>query len=157
VIADNYYHPGLSTLVNTGTSPDLTAANIMYAAEKGAAGVRVYMFGDDANLNPSLNTCFANCSAHVDPNPLYNGAAAQAAWGGLSNAFNLIDQIEPYLLQPQLPSPNYGPTMVTAARTSSYGILLLMTEFADSSAGSEYRSERVQSFGRCGDDVYHDR
>jgi hypothetical protein len=133
VIADNYYHPGISTQVATGASPDLTAANVMYAAEMGAAGVRVYMFGDDANLNPSLNTCFANCSTHVDPNPLYNGPTAQATWGGLSNAFNLIDQIEPYLLQPQLPSPNYGPTMVTAARTSSYGTLLLMTEFADSS------------------------
>jgi hypothetical protein len=132
VIADNYYHPGLSTMVTTGASPDITAANVMYAAEKGAAGVRVYMFGDDANRDSGLNSCFANCSTHVDPNPLYNGLGAQAIWEGLSNAFNLIDQIEPYLLQPQLPSPDYGPTMVTAARTSSYGILLLMTEFADS-------------------------
>jgi hypothetical protein len=132
LIGDNYYHPGLSTFVQPGTSPELTAANIMYAAEQGAAGVRVYMFGGDANQNQALNSCFANCSTHIDANPLYNGPQAQATWQGLSNAFNLIDEIEPFLLQPHLPSPNYGPSMVTAARTSSYGTLLLMTEFANS-------------------------
>jgi hypothetical protein len=133
VIADNYYHPGLSQLVQPGTSPDLTAANILYAAEQGAAGVRVYMFGGDANQDQGLSSCFANCSTHVNANPLYNGPEAQAIWQGLSNAFNLVDEIEPFLLQPHLPSPNYGPSMVTAARTSSYGTLLLMTEFANSS------------------------
>jgi hypothetical protein len=131
LIGDNYYHPGLSTFVQPATSPDLTAANIMYAAEQGAAGVRVYMFGGDANQNQALNSCFATCSTHVDANPLFNGPQAQATWQGLSNAFNLIEEIEPFLLQPQLPSPNYGPNMVTAARTSSYGTLLLMTEFAN--------------------------
>ncbi len=132
LIGDNYYYPGLSTLVQTGTSPDLTAANIMYAAEQGAAGVRVYMFGGDANQDQALNSCFMNCSTHINANPLYNGPQAQAIWQGLSNAFNLIEEIEPFLLQSHLPSPNYGPSMVTAARTSSYGTLLLMTEFANS-------------------------
>ncbi len=131
LIADNYYHPGVSTMVQTGTSPDLTAANIMYAAEMGAAGVRVYMFGDDANQDQSLNSCFVNCTTHINANPIYNGPQAQAIWLGLSNAFNLIDEIEPFLLQAQLPAPNYGPTMVTAARTSTYGTMLLMTEFAN--------------------------
>jgi hypothetical protein len=133
LIADNYYHPGISTLVTPAITPDITAANIMYAAEQGAAGVRVYMFGGDANQNQALSSCFTNCSTHIDPNPIYNGPLAQATWQGLSNAFNLIDEIEPFLLQSQLPAPNYGPTMVTAARTSSYGTLLLMTEFANSS------------------------
>ena len=132
LITDNYYHPGVSTMVQTGTSPDLTAANIMYAAEQGAAGVRVYMFGDDANQDQSLNSCFVNCTTHINANPIYNGPQAQAIWQGLSNAFNLIDEIEPFLLQSHLPSPNYGPSMVTAARTSSYGTLLMMTEFANS-------------------------
>ena len=35
LIADNYYHPGLSTLVQTGTSPDLTAANVMLRRRTG--------------------------------------------------------------------------------------------------------------------------
>jgi hypothetical protein len=131
LIIDNYYHPGVSTLVTPGTTPDVTAANIMYAAEKGAAGVRVYMFGGDANQNQALSSCFTNCNTHIDANPIYNGPEAQATWQGLSNAFNLIDEIEPFLLQSQLPSPDYGPTMITAARTSSNGILLLMTEFAN--------------------------
>jgi hypothetical protein len=132
LIVDNYYHAGVSTLTQNWTSPDISAANIMYAAEKGAAGVRGYMFGGDANKNQALSNCFANCATHIDPNPLFNGPLAQATWQGVSNAFNLIDEIEPWLLQSQLPSPNYGSTMVTAARTSSYGTLLLMTEFANS-------------------------
>jgi hypothetical protein len=141
IIADNYYHAGVSTLTQNGVTPDIAAANVMYAAEKGAAGVRVYMFGEDANQNRELRSCFSNCgnyggggqNTHVDPNPLFNGPTAQATWRGISNAFNLISTLEPFLLQPQLPAPNYGPTMVTAARTSSYGTLLLMTEFANTS------------------------
>ncbi len=133
LITDNHYSPGFSTVTAAGVTPDLVAANVMYAAEKGAAGVRVYMFGGDANQDQALNACFANCYNYSNADPIYNGPDALARWEGLSNAFNLIDEIEPFLLQSQLPSPDYGPTMVTAARTSSYGSLLLMTEFADSS------------------------
>ena len=132
LITDNYYHPGVSTVTYPGVTPDLVAANIMYAAEKGAAGVRVYMFGDDANLYSDLSQCFTNCSNQDNANPFYNGAEAQARWQGMSNAFNLIHDIEPYLLQPHMPAPDCGPTMITGARTSSYGTLLMMTEFATS-------------------------
>ena len=132
LITDNYYHPGFSTVNAPGVTADLVAANIAYAAEKGAAGVRVYMFGGgDSNQNAQLNGCFTNCSTQVNADPFYNGPDAQAIWQGMSNAFNFIGQIEPYLLQPQLPSPSYTPTIITAARTSAYGNLLLLTEFAD--------------------------
>ena len=49
LITDNYYQPGVSMVSAPAVTADLVAANIMYAAEKGAAGVRVYVFGDDAN------------------------------------------------------------------------------------------------------------
>lgn len=133
LIADNYYHAGVSTLTQNGATPDITAANIMYAAERGSSGDRVYMFGDDANKNQALSNCFSNCATHIDPNPLFNGPLAQASWQGLSNAFNLIATIEPVLLQPQLPAPNYGPNMVTTVRASNLGNLLLMTWFGNTS------------------------
>jgi len=132
LITDNDYHPGVSTVSYPGVTPDLVAANIMYAAEKGAAGVRVYMFGDDVNLYLDQAACFTNCSNQDSANPFYNSADAQARWQGMSNAFNLIHDIEPYLLQPHMPAPDYGPNMITGARTSSYGTLLMMTEFATS-------------------------
>ena len=62
LIVDNYYHQGFLRWSTPGTHADVTAANIMYAAEQGAAGVRVYMFGGDANQNQALNSCFANCT-----------------------------------------------------------------------------------------------
>jgi hypothetical protein len=133
LITDNYYHPGVSKVTVPSVTPDLVAANIMFAAEKGAAGVRVYMFGGDSNQNQALDECFTGCSNQDNANPLYNGADAQARWKGMSNAFNLIQEIEPYLLQPKLSSPYYGPTITTGARTSRYGTLLMLTEFADSS------------------------
>jgi hypothetical protein len=132
LIADNYYHAGVSPVTSPGVTADLVAANIAYAAEQGAAGARVYMFGGgDSNHNAQLNGCFDSCSTQVNADPFYNGPDAQAIWQGMSNAFNFIGQIEPYLLQPQLPSPSYTPTIITAARTSAYGNLLLMTDFAD--------------------------
>ena len=136
IIADNNYHAGVSVDISPWTSPDLSAANIMYAAEKGAAGVRVYMFGGDINANQALSQCFTGgcMGAHVDPNPLFNGPTAQATWLALSNAFNLVQTLEPFLLQPHLPSPNYGANIVTAARTSSYGTLLMMTYFGNAAS-----------------------
>ena len=46
----------------------------MYAAEQGAAGVRVYMFGGDASQDQALNSCFAGCSTHVNANPIFTMA-----------------------------------------------------------------------------------
>ena len=132
VIADNYYHAGVSKVTAPGVTPDLVAANIMYAAEMGAAGVRVYAFGGDVDRNQGIDACFTGCGVQDNANPFYNGSDAQARWQGMSNAFNLIHEIEPYLLQPKLDAPNYGPTMITSARTSNYGTLLMLTEFADS-------------------------
>ena len=132
LITDNYYHPGVSQIFSPGVTADLVTANIMYAAEKGAAGVRGYALGSDDNQSEYLNKCFIDCSDYNYISPFYNGPDAQARWQGMSNAFNLIHEIEPFLLQPQLPPPDYGPTMVTCARTSSYGTLLMMTSFADS-------------------------
>ena len=135
LIADNDYHAGISQLLQPAVDSSTVSAGIMFAAEKGMAGTRVYNFQGDVDEDPTLNAIFSGDANSVQPgsNPLYNGTDAVARWQALSNAFNLIADIEPYLLQPKLNSPDYGPSMVTGARTSSYGKMLMMTNWQQTS------------------------
>jgi hypothetical protein len=132
LILDNEYHPGISQLLTPEVDPATVSAGIMFAAEKGMAGARVYNYSDNVDTDYSLNQFFAgdpNSSVQPGSNPFYNGSDSIARWQAMSNAFNLIAEIEPYLLQPKLNSPDYGPFMVTGARTSSYGNMLMMTNW----------------------------
>jgi hypothetical protein len=136
VVADNYYHPGLSRIIIGGATPDDVATSPMYAAEEGMAGIRMYSFADDENKDSWANSLFDGEPASGDgiqpgANPFYNGPDSQARWQAMSNAFNLISQIEPYLLQAKLNSPDYGPYMITGARASFYGSMLMMTNFLE--------------------------
>jgi hypothetical protein len=132
LITNNYYQPGDPITIG-GTTPSNVATNVMYAAEKGASGVRVYLFGSDENTSAKINALFTPSDGTVEQeaNPLYNGSNAQALWQGLSNGFNLVHDLEPYLLQAKLNSPDYGPRMITGARISSYGTLLMMTNYSE--------------------------
>jgi hypothetical protein len=137
LILDNGYHPGISQLLSAAVDPPTVSAGIMYAAEKGMAGTRVYNFASNVDEDHTLNQCFTGDAAgNVQPgaNPIYNGPDSVARWQAVSNAFNLIAEIEPYLLQPKLNSPDYGPNMVTGARTSSVGNMLMMTNWQETSA-----------------------
>jgi hypothetical protein len=136
VVADSYYHPGLSRIMAGGSTPSDVATSPMYAAEEGMAGIRMYNFAGDENRDGWANSLFDGEPAGGDgiqpgTNPLYNGADSQARWQAMSNAFNLISQIEPYLLQAKLNSPDYGPYVITGARTSFYGSMLMMTNFLE--------------------------
>jgi hypothetical protein len=133
IIYDNYYHPGVSPIFTPGSPPGVIAASIMYVAEKGGAGVRGYIFASDPNQDQAADRLFKPSDGGIQAaaNPLYGDPDTLARWQGMSNAYNLINNIEPYLLQPKLNSPDYGPFMVTTARTSSYGNMLMMTNFSE--------------------------
>ena len=129
----------LPPIINDGgQASTLSADNITWAAAKGMAGVRVYGYSSAFDSSFSDNSIFPGdctnvniCGIQSGVNPRYNGPIAAAKWSGMSNAFNLISQIEPYLLQPKLQSPDYGPHLVTAARTSSYGNMLMVINMAE--------------------------
>jgi len=133
IVYDNYYHPGVTPISTPGTPPGVIAASIMYVAEKGGAGVRGYVLANDANQNQAADKLFKPSDGDIQAaaNPLYGDPDTLARWQGMSNAYNLINTIEPYLLEPKLNSPDYGPFMVTTARASSYGKMLMMTNFSE--------------------------
>ena len=122
-----------------GQLPITNATDVMWAAANGLAGVRVYSYIPNWNAAVQQNALFPESFANgfqLQPgaNPRYDGPDSAARWNALSNAFNLINDIEPYLLQPKLNSPDYGAYMVTAARTSSYGKMLMMINFLEGPA-----------------------
>jgi hypothetical protein len=120
VIADSYYHEGQSQLMIPGSSPELIFTGIMWAAAEGMAGTRAYNYAADLNEIVGGRYFDGEPAAGIQPgsSPRYNGADSIARWHAMSNGYNLVASVEPYLLEPKLHSPDYGPTMVSAARTS---------------------------------------
>ena len=128
-----------SSTGDNGQEGLVAADEVAFAAEKGFAGSREYFYQSDANQSPADNAMFPDCDLEscsfiqAGANPISNGPQSIERWDGMANANNLIKDIQSYLLQPKLNSPDYGPEIVTAARTSSYGRLLMMTNFAENS------------------------
>lgn len=114
---DGLYLPG----VNDGTVTSL----IMTAAALGAAGVRLYQFDTAQNQagrkSAPLGSVFqSGASPEGDP-------IAQEIWQAMSSAtVALTGVLQPYVLGAALSSPAMGRNVVTAARTSAGGTLLMV-------------------------------
>ena len=108
-----------------GISDASVAAEPFYAIAMGLAGVRAYHFDafDEMRKNAAIGT------------PLGTGASPFGCgtdrWQAMSAAFNLIQAIEPYLLQPQIHAPQLGPTIVTGARQGAAGRVVIAVNFSE--------------------------
>jgi hypothetical protein len=96
-------------------------AQVMYAAARGMAGVRCYSFD-----SPLWKAERGNGQTGSDPL-----ATGTNRWAGLSAAFNLIGQLEPYVLGQPLESPDLGEDVAVGARQTDRGRLLIAVNFSE--------------------------
>jgi hypothetical protein len=52
-------------------------------------------------------------------------------WKAVSDAFNFIKDLEPYILQPNVSAPNLGPLVFSAAKEGNGGRLVMATSFSE--------------------------
>jgi hypothetical protein len=124
------YQPGQDYLEEPGTTPEQVAAEIMYAQAMGMAGVRAYAF--DGGVWDYLRNADGPGTQNVQTGCAPAGAGAgQDRWAAMANAFNLIQSLEPYILQPPMNAINLGPLLVTGARQSSNARLLTVVNLSD--------------------------
>lgn len=137
--ADIVYN-NLPPVINDNGEMSMVAAdNITWIAAQGLAGARVYAYSAPVDQVYQYNTFFpiydqsilSAGGIQMGINPGSNGQNSTQEWNAVGNAFNLIHDIEPYLLEPKLQSPDYGPDIVTAARSSSYGDMLMMINMSE--------------------------
>jgi hypothetical protein len=122
------YVPGMDALQMPPVPMAAVAAQIMYAAEAGAAGVRMYAY-DSQDLK------YQRSSAPAGTIDLQTGSdpftVGTDRWAAMSAAFNLIAQLEPYLLRTQIHALNLGPRFVAAARQGPTSTLFMATNFSE--------------------------
>lgn len=126
--------PGQDKLLGAGITPEAVAAETMYAAANGMAGVRAYAFDADFWKQPRRDAKVGQGDLQTGSEPFATGTDR---WQAISAAFNLIGTLEPVLLQPQVSAPDLGPTIVTGARKGPRGALLIAVNFSEMGAIAE--------------------
>jgi hypothetical protein len=121
------FNPGSDKLLQPPYRAERVAASIMLAAESGMAGVRIYMYRPNSDSNTLIrpSPIGSNLVQHVNP------FVEPKKWLAISNAFNLIKDVEAYILQPNISAPNLGPTVFTGAKEGNGGRLLMVTSFSE--------------------------
>jgi hypothetical protein len=122
----NCYIPGQDELLAQGVRPVSSAAEVMYAAAMGMAGVRAYNY--DWFFQKDLRNGPVGSVLQTGSDPF---EVNTDVWQAMAAAFNLIQRIEPYLLQPQMSAIDLGPTIVTGARAGARGRLLIAINFSE--------------------------
>jgi hypothetical protein len=118
----NQYTAGQDQLVVAGNTPVSVSAQIMFAAAKGFAGIRAYGFDSAFNSNSRKHgEIGSRQQTFISPTE----PVGIARWQGMSAAFNLLQTLEPYLLQPQANSIDLGSSVYTGAKDGPNGRLLI--------------------------------
>ncbi len=120
------FTPGVDELNVPGYPPVSVAAQVMYAAAAGSAGVRAYAYdawwADDRRKAPP------GTAVNLGAGPF---TAGSDRWQALASAFNLLKRLEPDLLQPPTHALDLGDTFVTGARQGARGRLFMAVNFTD--------------------------
>lgn len=126
----DFYHPGQDELAAPGFSLEQTTAQIMYAAAMGFAGVRTYAYDGASGVNDALWSYyrahdpagpFTEALEQTGSSPFSKYQEVKDRWNAMSNAFNLIQSLEPYLLSPQINAVDADADVITGARELSGG------------------------------------
>jgi hypothetical protein len=122
------FQPGVDQIENYGVRPEGVSASLMFSAASGMAGVRVYGFDGWSQKQSRANSAIGSRGRQTFADPFVTQVDV---WNSMSFAFNLIQTLEKYILQPNIQSPNLGPMIFTGAKEGSYGKLLIAINFSE--------------------------
>ena len=120
------YTPGQDLFQSAGPTPRQVAAEVMYAAAAGMAGVRAYSF-DTTNWKQERRRALVGHSGlQTGAEPNHVGTDR---WQAMASSFHLIRGLEPHLLRSPLSAIDLGPLIYTGARQGPEGRLLIALNF----------------------------
>jgi hypothetical protein len=109
--------------------PELCSAQAMLAVATGMAGVRAYAFDSAAWKASRVRAKIGQGNLQTGAEPFQTGTDR---WNAMSAAFNLIQELEPFLLQPKINALNLGANIVTAARQGPNSRVFMAINFSES-------------------------
>ncbi len=136
-VAGGDYQPGQDQLQGSGSIPDGITAQILYATAQGMSGVRVYGYDGIPGMNDGLwndqrlKAPIGQGELQTGVTPFGINQSTKDRWTALSNAFRLVQTLEPYFLSPQLNAIDLGPNFTTGARQAKTGRMLVAINLSD--------------------------
>jgi hypothetical protein len=110
-----------------GDTPSSVAAQVMYAAARGMAGVRVYeldrQYFSDLRARAKVGAQLSTGTGPFD--------VGTDRWQALASAFRLVERLEPDLLQARASAVDLGSTFVTGARRGPASRVLVAVNFSE--------------------------
>ena len=153
IVPDLWYHRGISWPTNSDSGPVQMFASVNEIAIEGGSGHRAYTWQTDpqgsdltligpgsawvgpdtlGNVQQFRNLDFNN-AVQAGLNSVNDFARSAEATQGHTNPNLLHARLMKYEYQTRLNSPDYGPFFEAAARTGSYGNILMIQSFVDDS------------------------
>lgn len=121
-----FYNPVSDTLTSPSTSASTVSAEMMTAAALGNAGVRFYHFeppqGEQGRVNGKLGVEY-----QTGMSPVATERNSQEIWRSVGYVTNLLTKtLQPFILGTPVSSPALVDNIITAARQSESGMLLMV-------------------------------
>jgi hypothetical protein len=128
MVQGDQFQPGLDLIQGYPIRPEEMTASITFAAAAGMSGVRVYGFDSWQRKGDRTEAAIGAAGVQTFIDPFVTNVDG---WKAVSMAFRLIQAVEPYLLQPNMQSPNLGPMIYTGAKQGTNGKLLMAINFSE--------------------------
>jgi hypothetical protein len=126
-----FYTPPNDALDVPGANEAAITSQIMTAAALGAAGVRLYQFEVPANESSRASAPLGSY-LQTGASPVANDPIVRGNWQAMSSAAKaLTGVLAPYFLGTALTSPALGRNIITAARQSASGSMLMIINAND--------------------------
>jgi len=126
-----YYTPPTDTLLLPGSSGPTVSAEMMAEAALGNAGIRLYQFETPSQESNRASSKVGNVM-QTGMSPIAGDPNSQQIWRSAGYASNLLTKtLQPFILGTPLSSPGLGDNIVTAARRSNNGVLLMVVNAND--------------------------
>lgn len=121
----NHFDPLHDDLLNAPSSPATISAGMMTAGALGAAGLRLYQYDSTTNFARRENAPVGT-EEQTGASPVSPEDYSHKLWRSMAYAANLLSKtMEPFILGTALSSPALGENIVTAARRSERGTLVM--------------------------------
>jgi hypothetical protein len=120
--------PGVDLLSAPSYRPQDVLQQIMFAVASGMAGVRVYGFDGWAQAYGRSGATVGQVELQTFINPY---GVNTPSWVAMSAAFNLIGNLEPFIIQPNMQAELISPWVYSGAKTGPAGNMLTLVSISE--------------------------
>jgi len=129
-VANSEFTVGADLRVAPALHPNIMAGQVMHAVVIGMDGVRMFLYdnigGRNGRATAPLNTWIVTGIGAPTDSP-----RTADQWAALSNAFNVVQTLQPCILQAQAHAPDFGQNFISSVRTGRNGRVVMVMNLSE--------------------------